>query len=742
MLRFRRVHSACTLVLALTLVSLAAAADEKLTIDWIFSTAGKSAASLPSYAWIDTGIALLYDTVPPKSERTIESFDPETRERKVVVDAARALSTLNALLEPEEAIEEIGWPASFDTSGRWAVYERDGDVILLDLHSSTFIPVAVTDADEKSPHFSPDGKKLAFVRDNNLWVWSVEERSEKQLTTDGSDTLLNGTLSWVYWEEVFGRNDTGYWWAPDSRSLAYLQTDESGVGLMNFVDVKPNLPRIIQQRYPKTGEANPRVRAGIIGADGGKTAWVDLGVYPYEYLVRVQWLPNGKRLAVQTLDRPQMTLDMFLADAATGKVKHVLRETNDGWVNIHDDLYFLEHSDRFLWASERDGFSHLYLYKNDGTLVRQVTKGDWALRASGGVFWLRQTVAHIDEKNDWVYFTALEKSSIEKHLYRIHMNGSGMERLTDEDGTHRVLFRPDGAFYLDSHSAIDELPTLTLNRPDRNETALVSPQRPEALQPFDLLPRELFSIATKDGFDMPAMMLKPRDFDASRRYPVVIYVYGGPSAPTVSHSWSGRARQMFDHVLANEGFIVLYVDNRSATAISKDLENRIVHEGYGSVELTDLLDAVKWLKGQAYVDPDRVGIWGWSGGGSFTLLALTSSDDFRAGIAVAAVSDWRYYDTKWAEAFMKTPQDNPEGYEKTSHAERAKNLSGRLLLIHGTHDDNVHPQNAWRFTNELIDAGITFDMMIYPMRKHDIADDPARKHLYTTMLEFWNKNLK
>jgi dipeptidyl-peptidase-4 len=741
-MRFGLVRSISSLVLVCGFVSPALAADEKLTIDWIFSDEGKTAASVPDHAWLDTGVVMLYDEYPPKAERTLESFDPATGERRVVVDAATALASLNQVLGPEEAIEEIGWPDSFDTTGRWAVYEHEGDVVLLDLRSSTFVPVAVTDADEKSARFSPDGKKLAFVRDNDLWVWDVEERSAKRLTSDGSDTLLNGTVSWVYWEEVFGRNDTGYWWAPDSQSIAYLQTDESVVGVMHFVDVKPYLPRVIEQRYPVAGEANPRVRAGVIGVDGGETTWVDLGVYPYEYLVRVKWLPDSKRLAVQTLDRPQTTLDLFLADAATGKVGHVLRETDPGWVNINDDLYFLEQSDRFLWRSERDGYAHLYLYENDGTLVGKVTRGDWALRGSGGVFWLRQAVSHIDEENDWVYFTALKKSYIEKHLYRVHLDGSGMERLTKEDGTHRILFRDDGAYYLDSWSAIDEMPSLTLRRPEGGEAVVVSPQRPERLEPFDLMPRELFTIATRDGFAMPAMMIRPRGFDPAARYPVVIYVYGGPSAPTVSNSWGGRARDLYEQMLANEGYVMFRVDNRSATAISKKLENLIAGGGYGTTELDDLLDAVKWLKGQSYVDPDRVGIWGWSGGGSFTLLAMTGSEEFRAGIAVAAVSDWRYYDTIWTEAMMKTPQANPEGYEKTSHVERAKNLSGRLLLVYGTYDDNVHPQNSLRFVDELIEAGITLDMMVYPMRKHGIRDDPAQKHLYTTMLEFWERELK
>ena len=540
---------------------------------------------------------------------------------------------------------------------------------------------------------------------------------------------------------MFGRSDRGYSWSPDSRSIVYLETDESGVGVVTFVDFKPNVPKVIQQRYPKTGEANPRVRAGVVEIDSGETTWIDLGVYPYEYLVRAEWLPDGKRVAVQTLDRSQTKLDLFLADAEDGSVRHVLRETDEGWVNLHDDLYFLDDG-RFLWASERDGYNHLYVYDAEGKAATPVTKGEWAVRASASVFWLRQTVPHIDAKNDWIYFTALEKSSIEKHLYRIRMDGTRMKRLSRQDGTHSVKFSKDGNYYLDAHSAMDRLPALTLHSADGKRLHTVWESRGEPLELFDLPPRELFEIETEDGFKMPATMVKPRDFDAKKKYPVVIYVYGGPSAPTVGNAWGSRPRDYFEQILAEEGFIALRVDNRSATARSKKLENLILNEGYGTTELSDLLEAVKWLKARPFVDPERVGIWGWSGGGSFTLLALTSSKEFRAGIAVAAVTDWHYYDTKWAEAFMKRPQDNPDGYVATSHAERAKELHGRLLLVHGTNDDNVHPQNAWRFADELIDAGITFDMMIYPMRKHGIRDDPAQKHLYATMMEFWKRNLR
>jgi len=730
------------ILLAILLACLpAAAADERLTLDWILSDEGKSADSVPRHAWLESGAAVIYDEHPAKPDRTLEALDLATGSRQRLVDPARAIASLTALTKPEKPIEELGWPDALHPRGGAAAYERDDAVFLLDFASASFTRVGTAGAAAKSPHFSPDGARLAFVQDHDLWVRDLADGAERRLTTDGSATLLNGTVSWVYWEEVFGRSDTGYAWSPDSASIAYLQTDESGVDVMSYVDFKPDVPRVVEQRYPKAGRPNPRVRAGVLALATGTTTWVDLGVYPYEYLARFRWLPDGKRVAVETLDRAQTTLELFVADAATGRATHVLRETDPGWVSLHDDLWFSKSRNEFLWSSERDGFAHLYRYDGTGRLLGRVTQGPWALHSSAGDFWVRRAIAHVDEAGRFVYFTALEKSPIEKHLYRIQLDGTGMTRLTREDGTHRITFAPDGRHYFDAWSAVDRMPSLTLHRADGTLVHTVSAPRPDLVARFDLRPRELFTIAASDGFAMPALAIKPRGFDPQHRYPVVIYVYGGPSAPTVANAWGGAVRDYYHQMLADDGFVVLLVDNRSATGQSKTLENRIQGDGYGKIELGDLLDAVRWLKSQAWVDPERVGLWGWSGGGSYTLLAMTSSQEFRAGIAVAAVSDWHYYDTKWAEAFMKRPVDDPAGYERTSHALRAKNLHGQLLLVHGTYDDNVHPQNAWRFTDELIEAGIPLEMMIYPMRKHDIRDDAAQKHLYATMRDFWHRRL-
>jgi dipeptidyl-peptidase-4 len=722
-------------------VSTALAQEKsKITVEWIYSEEGKNVARVPSFAWLDDETALLYDSREPERVRTIVKLDPENGQQSPLVDAKKALKSLRKLLGKKDLPKGLPWPESISASGKHGLYFFKDDVFLLELPSSQFIRVTESEEEEKSARFSPDGIKIAFIRENNIFLFDVEARTEKQLTDDGSETLLNGTLSWVYWEEVFGRQDVGYWWSEDSQAIAFLKTDESPVSVMHYVDFKPYVPRLIKQRYPKAGTDNPIVRVGVVEIENGQTTWVDLEGFPHEYIIRAKWLPDNKRLSVQTMNRAQTELDLFFVDRHTGKPSPILKEKDKGWVNIHDDLHFLKDGKHFIWSSERDRFAHLYRYTMEGKLVNQITKGEWAIRSSGGgPYWVRKAVTAIDEEEGWVYFTAHEKSSLERHLYRIKYNGTGMERLSKEDGFHSITFSPEAKYYFDRYSNISTLPSLALYKSGGQLVRLIAEPRPEQLEKFEVQYPELLTIPARDGFPMPAQLLKPKDFDPSKKYPVILYVYGGPSAPTVVNSWSGDV--LFDQILLDKGYLVVSVDNRSATAISKKLENIIVSDGYGAKELNDVVDAVKWLKQQSYVDPERVGIWGWSGGGTYTLLAMTHSKEFKAGIAVAAVTDWHHYDTIWAEAFMKRPQDNPKGYERTSLVKAAKNLHGRLLLVHGTYDDNVHPQNAWAFIDELIKAGKMFDLMIYPMRQHGISDDPAQIHLYNTMLEFWTKNL-
>ncbi len=710
----------------------------RIDVPWMVGEEAAALTALPELTWCRDGRALLLDPRRPASERTLERLDPTTGERTPAVDASAALRSLKALVDGDIG-ETLEWPIDFSADGKRAAYRFGGDLFVLDLEASRFRRVTSTRAEEKSPRFSPDGRFVAFVRDQDLYSFDLFESVEHRLTRDGSETLLNGTLSWVYWEEIFGRRDIGYWWSPDSRSIVFLQTDESEVGIAYFLDPEPVWPRLIEQRYPKAGTTNPSVRLGVVGADGDHRHWIDLSAVPHEYVVRVQWLPDGQRLAVQTMTRDQQRLDLSWVDPVSSEITPILHETDPAWINIHDDLVFLDGGREFLWSSERTGYTHLYRYSDRGELRAALTQGNWSVRSSAGAFWVSQSIAAVDEARGWVLFTGQADSSIERHLYRVRLDGSERQRLTRNAGTHRITARPDGAYFVDAWSDLSTPPRMELCAGDGRLLRELSPPRVDLAQDLGLVYPELFTIEARDGFEMPACLMKPADYDPSRSYPLILDIYGGPSAPNVANAWSGWS--LWDQILVGDGFLVLRVDNRSATAISKTLESTVLGQLNGDGELNDLVDAVRHMKARPDVDAERVGVWGWSGGGSFTLLAMTQSEEFRAGIAVAPVTDWHYYDTKWAEFAMKRPEENVEGYERTNLNRFAGDLHGRLLLVHGTYDDNVHPQSSWRFIEALVQANKRFEMMFYPMRKHGISDRPARIHLYSTMLEFWRREL-
>jgi dipeptidyl-peptidase 4 len=715
-----------------------AASKAPFTLDWVFGDDGRRIASLPSTVWLADGSLMIYDSRLPAAERTFEILDPATGARWKAVDMAAAVASLNAILPAAQARQVLAWPQAFDPAGRRALYVIGGDLYLLDLAAARFSRLTATDAVEQSPEISPDGRRVAFVRANDLYVVELDSGIETRVTRDGSATTLNGTLSWLYWEEVFGRRDVGFWWSPDSRSLAYLQTDESGVDVSTFVDFAPQTPRVITQRYPKAGRPNPRARVGLTEIGSATTTWVRVTDRPFELILRVKWLPDSRRVSVQTLTRDQRELGLYLVDRASGASMRILTETDPGWINIHDDLHFIAGGTEFLWASERDDYYHLYRYGIDGRLINQVTKGPWALASSGGVPWVRQAVTAIDEARGFVYFTAMERSSLDRQLYRVKLDGSGMTRLSAEPGVHRISMSRNARFYVDAHSDVRTLPSLALRQTDGSRDLGLAPARMDLLARFDMQYPDLMTIPASDGFPMPARILRPKNFQPDHKYPLILYVYGGASSPTVANGW--QADVLFSQLLLAEGYVVVKVDNRAATAVSKRVENSILGR-LGEPETADLVDATRWLKAQPWVDADRVGVWGWSHGGYMTLNLLTRSTEFKAGISVAPVTDWRFYDTKWSEAFLGLPADHPDAYTRASVVARADQLHGRLLIIHGTHDDNVHPQNIQAFTDALVKGGKLFELMSYPMRKHDIGDRVATMHLYRTMLDFWKRNL-
>jgi len=708
-------------------------AAQPLTVEWAFSDEAEAIGRVPKFAWAVGDQVLLLDERRPKAERTLELVDPATGRRRPAVDRDAALASLKAAASDRKTPESVGWPESLDGAAAKGVYVVGGDVFVLDLAGSRFDRVTKTEEPETAARISPDGRRVAFVRGNDLYVYDLAARAEKRLTSDGSETTLNGTLSWVYWEEIFDRNDSGYWWSPDSTAIAFLRTDESPVDVTAFTDFAPAVPRVIRQRYPRTGRPNPKVRLGVADLASGAISWMEGPGLDYEYVLGATWTPDGKSVAVQTTNREQTRLDLWRVERAGGKAARLLTDNDDAWVS-QKEIQFLPDGG-FLATSERTGYTHLYRFAPDGTLRNAVTKGDWAVRA-GRFSGAARRSAGADGAHGVVYFSATEKSPLERHLYRIGLDGTGMKRLTREDGTHRVEFSPDLRFYVDEYSGVNTPPSLAVFAADGTPRAVLAAAS-DAPARLGLSRKEVLTIPASDGFPLPASILKAPDFDASARHPVLLHVYGGPGAPMVQDRWD-RDR-LFDEVLVRRGYVVVSIDPRSATGQSKALERLIAGHLMSDLELNDLVAGVQWLKAQPWADPAKFGIWGWSGGGSYTLLALTRSQEFAAGISGAPVTDWTFYDTKFGESVMRTKESNPDGYAKTSFVSRAKDLHGRLMLIFGTYDDNVHPQNEYAFMDALIAAGKPFDLMIYPMRKHGFTDKPAQIHRANKMLEFWSQ---
>jgi dipeptidyl-peptidase-4 len=586
--------------------------------------------------------------------------------------------------------------------------------------------------------FAPDSTRVAYVRANNIHVERLDTGQIITLTSDGSDTTINGTSDWVYEEELGVRD--GFRWSPDSRTIAYWQFDSTGVGIFSLINSTDSLyPVITRIPYPKAGTTNSAVRIGAVSAEGGETRWMRTPGDPRDtYLARLEWL-DAATVTIQQLNRLQNRNDFLLADVRTGDVRRVFRDQSTTWVDVVDEVTWLDDRRAFLWVSERDGWRHVYRVPLEGGAGQLVTRFDADVIEVSG----------IDEAGGWLYFLASPDNAADRYLYRSRLDGSGApERVTPagQPGTHAYALAPTGRIAFHTHSRFDrppaigvvELPSHRSLRTLTDTTALVARLRPVVTPAVDF-----FTIPIEGGVSLDGWMLKPSDFDPSQRYPVIVFVYGEPAGQTVVDRWGG-GRTLFHRALAEAGYIVVSMDNRGTPAPKGAAWRRIVYGTVGDLSSKDQAAAIRALAARhTYLDAGRIGIWGWSGGGSNTLNAMFRFPDvYKVGVSVAPVPDQRLYDTIYQERYMGLPQQNAEGYRIGSPIHFAEGLKGRLLVVHGSGDDNVHYQGTERLVNRLVELGKPFDLMVYPNRSHAISERPGTTpHVYRLIARYFLEHL-
>jgi dipeptidyl-peptidase-4 len=711
-------------------VSLSAQSRDLLTVDSIYHPERRvafSGAAEDQISWLDaatyvvarqSGSGFEWLRVDAASGRTSALFDADRMET--------TLASLPSVTRAEASLIARSNSLTFNSTRTGVLVTIADDLYLYDITVSKASRLTTAAGEEEEATFSPDGKLVAFVRANNLYVVDIAGQRERALTTDGTPQIFNGKLDWLYQEEIYGRDQfRGYWWSPDSARIAFLQLDERPVPEYTVVDHIPYRPTLEVTDYPKAGDPNPLVKLGISSVNGGAAVWADASISATtEFLiVDVDWTPDSQRVVYQVQDREQTWLDVNLADVETGRSRKLLRETTRAWVNNLGDPVWLRDGS-FLWFSERSGFKHLYRVGADGAVINQITTGRWDVRTLYGV---NQTAGVL-------YFAGSERSPIGTDIYRINLDGTGLTRLSQTDGTHRAIFNPDFTLFADVWSTVMTPPQVRLYRNTGSEVRAIDLNPVAALNDYRLSTPEFVQVKTRDGFVMEGMLIKPVDFIPNRRYPVYQFTYAGPGASQVKNQWGGR-EYMFHQMLAQHGVLVWVLDNRSASG--KGAESQWpVYGRLGEIELQDLEDGVTWLKQQPYVDPTRMVLSGWSYGGFMTAYALTHSTSWSAGIVGAPVTDWRDYDTVYTERLMKLPKNNPDGYRRTAPRFAADKLQGRMLLLHATMDDNVHIQNSVQFAYELQKAGKPFEMMVYPKSRHGIVDGRLNSHLRQLMFDF------
>jgi dipeptidyl-peptidase-4 len=584
----------------------------------------------------------------------------------------------------------------------------------------------------QEPTFSPDGKKIAYAKENNLFIYDIASKKTTQITTDGKKNfIINGITDWVYEEEfAFVR---AFDWSGDSKKIAYIRFDESAVPEFSMSIFKKDLyPQIETFKYPKAGEKNSIVSLHIYNVASANLQKVNLGNYNDFYIARMQWTKDANTLSAQVLNRHQDNLDLLFIDGNSATAKVILNEKDKAYVDVTDNLTFLK-DNSFIWTSEKDGFNHIYMYDKSGKLKNQVTKGPWEVTSYYG----------FDEKTNTVFYQSVENGSINRDVYRIGLDGKNKVRLSSQTGTSAATFSPNFQYFINTYSSATQPTSYTLNEAKSGKLVQVIESN-EALaaklKGYNLPAKDFFVLKTAKGNELNAWILKPKDFDPSKKYPVLMFQYSGPGSQQVNNEWNNADDYWFQ-MLAQQGYIVACVDGRG-TGFKGAAFKKMTQLQLGKYEVEDQIDAAKVIGNYPYVDKARIGIWGWSYGGFMASNCIMKGNDvFKMAIAVAPVTNWRFYDSIYTERYMQTPQENASGYDDNSPINHVDKLKGKLLLIHGSGDDNVHVQNSMQMMEALIQANKQFDSQLYPDKNHGIFGGKTRIQLFTKMTNFVKENL-
>lgn len=714
----------------------------QLELERLFADPALSGATPRSLSMAPDGSRVTYLKGKAEDANRLDLWQYHIKDGKhsLLVDADSLISGAESLSDEEKARRErmrlfasgiinYSWSKNSDA----LLFPLNGDLYYYQLSSKTAKKLTDSSEFETDATISPTGRYVAFIRAQNLFVMDIASGKETQLTTDGGGDIKNGMAEFVAQEEM-GRM-TGYWWAPDDSKIAFTRTDESGVAEVVRNEIYADEIKLFNQRYPYTGTANAKIQLGVVTLKDGSINWLPHGENEDIYIPRVEWTKNARYLSYQWQSRNQQQLELRLVDLSNNQQRVLVSETSKTWLNLHDDLYFLANEQGFIWASERDGYKHLYLYDFNGKLKRQLTSGNWVV----------DELDAVNEKQSLMYFTGRKDTPLERHLYQVSLTDGNIKRLTEAGYDHALVMAKDGSSFIDSFSNVSTPTKVALRGLDGKVLTWLEQNELDskhALTPYHaaLNPPRFGTLEAEDGQTMHYRLFAPKTFQQGKQYPVIVSVYGGPHAQRVTNSWSPR--DLYLHYLVQQGYLVFQLDNRGSYNRGKAFEDPIYLK-LGEVELKDQIRGVEYLRSLPYVASDKIAIYGHSYGGYMAIMAMfKAADYFTAGVSGAPVTDWALYDTHYTERYLGHPEQNAQGYTDSAVFPYADGLKGNLMIYHGMADDNVLFTHSTKLYKQLQDKGLMFDMSNYPGSKHSMFGQPVQTHLHKSITQFFERHLK